>query len=149
MKNVIVFALAGSRYAVELRWVREVFPLGAVTPVPTAPAAIAGVVNFRGAIVPLLQLAELLAPAPAPARAAGAARSGDGAILLEVESTRFAIRVDNIDEVSTLHDGADGRLSDSRGRAVPLIDPPALVGAAMAATAIDAAPDPGAVLDGD
>jgi purine-binding chemotaxis protein CheW len=146
MKNVIVFELAGGRYAVELRWVREVFPLGAVTPVPTAPPAIAGVVNFRGAIVPLLQLAELVEAAPAPAGRAPT-RSGDGAILLEVESTRFAVRVDNIDEVSTLHEGADGRLTDSRGRAVPLIDPPAVVGAAMAATAVE--PDPGAAADGE
>ena len=39
MKNVIVFALGGARYAVELRWVREVTKLGPVTPVPGGPAA--------------------------------------------------------------------------------------------------------------
>ena len=38
LHNVIVFALAGARYAAELRWVREVITLGFVTEVPTAPA---------------------------------------------------------------------------------------------------------------
>src|SRR5947209_3983122 len=43
LRNVIVFALGAARYAVELRWVREVVTLGFVTAVPTAPAALGGV----------------------------------------------------------------------------------------------------------
>ena len=60
MKNVIVFALGKARYAVELRWVREVFTVGHVTPVPHAPVAVVGVVNFRGAVMPLIDLDAVL-----------------------------------------------------------------------------------------
>ncbi|HWM88628.1 MAG TPA: chemotaxis protein CheW [Kofleriaceae bacterium] len=132
MKNVIVFALGQARYAIELRWVREVFTLGPVTPVAYAPEAIAGVVNYRGAIMPILDLAFLLGGPPGGARAHG----GEGAILIEVEDVRAAVRVSSVVEVSTLRpDLAAGRpaLVDSDGRTVPLIDPPSLLAGARSA----------------
>ncbi len=142
MKNVIVFALGKARYAVELRWVREVFTLGPVTPVAHAPDAVAGVVNYRGAIMPILDLAILLG-----GRAAGAPRAsahgGEGAILIQVEDVRAALRVTSVVEVSTLRphrSGAGSSLTDSTGRAVPLIDPPALLAHARAAAQSSANP---------
>jgi chemotaxis signal transduction protein len=141
MKNVIVFALEGERYAVELRWVREVFTLGFVTPVPSAPAAFAGLVNLRGAITPVLTLPELLSEAP---EATSSARQGDAAVLLEVEGAAAALRITAVDEVSTLRQADDGAdLLDSRGRRVPMLDPPALFERAQAATdALRALPPP-------
>jgi chemotaxis signal transduction protein len=133
MKNVIVFALGQARYAVELRWVREVFTLGPVTPVAHAPDAVAGVVNYRGAIMPILDLGVLLGAAGG---SRASAHGGEGAILIEVEDVRAALRVSSVVEVSSLrpHDGDGARsLIDSTGRAVPLIDPPALLARAQAA----------------
>jgi purine-binding chemotaxis protein CheW len=132
MKNVIVFALGGARFAAELRWVREVITLGFVTPVPRAPAIIAGVVNLRGSITPVFSLDALDGTTgtdhPPP-------RQGDGAVLLDVEGVTAAIRVDKVDEVSTLSPNEDGSLVvDTRGREIPLIDPPAMFEAARAAT---------------
>jgi len=40
LRNVIVFTIGAVRYALELRWVREVVSLGFVTVVPTAPPAL-------------------------------------------------------------------------------------------------------------
>jgi chemotaxis signal transduction protein len=134
MKNVIVFALGSARYAVELRWVREVITLGPVTPVAHAPEAVAGVVNYRGAITPVLDLALLLAGSGDGPPAA--AHGGEGAILIQVEDARAALRVSSVVEVSTLRaepDRPGGSLVDSRGRAVPIIDPPALLARARAA----------------
>src|SRR5688572_5081465 len=100
MKNVIVFALGKARYAVELRWVREVFTLGPVTPVAHAPQAVAGVVNYRGAIMPILDLAVLLGRGGGGGREP--AHGGEGAILLQVEEMSAALRVSSVVEVSTL-----------------------------------------------
>lgn len=128
MKNVIVFAHGGARYAIELRWVREVSTLGHITPVPRGPEEIAGVVNFHGAIVPVLKIPSLEGDRPP--------RTGDAAVLVEVEGARAAIRIDNVHSVSTLEDAADGiGLADpAGGDSIPLLDPPTLVRNAIAAS---------------
>lgn len=123
MKNAIVFSVDATRWAVELRWVREVITLGHVTPVPRAPAAIAGVVNFAGGIVPIIELGPLLGK-DAPARLAS---RGESALLLHVESVRAAIRLDAVVEVATLRRGDDGGWRDSGGERVELVDPSELV----------------------
>jgi chemotaxis signal transduction protein len=138
MKNVLVFSLGGGggeRFAVELRWVREIFPMGPITPVPTAPFVIAGAVNFRGAIMPVLRTAAIL-------RAAGVKldeglgkkgpRAGDTCVLLDVDGTRAALAVDRIDEVTTLAASLENPavFEDSQGTGVRLLDPPAILAAA-------------------
>ncbi len=123
MKNVIVFKLGRDRFAIELRWIREVFTLHHVTPVPHSPPAIAGVVNFRGAIMPVLDLRVSLAAA-----ATATANRGDSAILIVVEGIHAALRIGGVDEVSTLRTKPDSTtLTDSRGRDVPLLDPPEII----------------------
>jgi chemotaxis signal transduction protein len=125
LRNVIVFALGAARYAVELRWVREVVTLGFVTAVPTAPAALGGVVNLHGTILPVLDLAALLdQPAGPPAR------QGDGALVLEAEGTVCALRVDQVDHVASLTE-SDGAVVDAAGRPLTLLDPTRLVRRAL------------------
>ena len=138
MKNVIVFALGRARYAVELRWIREVFTVGHVTPVPHAPEAVAGVVNFRGAVMPLIDLDAVLG------RRSGAqpAHAGESALLIEVEEMTAALRLTSVVEVATLRPAPGGDpdlLVDSTGRQVPLIDPPELLARARQATTAAAA----------
>lgn len=122
MRNVIVFALGQARFAVEIRWVREIFTIGWITPLPWSPRPIAGVTNVRGSIVPVLVGAESqVAPVHTP-------RSGDPAILLEVEDTRVALAVGRIDEVTTLDAGAGPDLVRWReGQELRLVNPENLV----------------------
>jgi chemotaxis signal transduction protein len=137
LRNVLVFALGGARYALELRWVREVVTITSLTPVPTAPAAIAGALNFRGAIVPMVSGAALLSRHAPPERLRPP-RVGDQAILVDVEGTRAALPADRIDEVTTLGEAvrppglAVDAVVDARGRLVPLLDPPAILGEVLA-----------------
>lgn len=140
MKNVIIFAVDSQRYAVELRWVREVITLSHVTPIPGAPAHVAGAINMRGAITPVLDLGAL-ANEDTPARPAGPDNhvvQGDGAVLIDVEGMAMALRMNKVEEVSTVSESpgtpaheASGPLAsaivDSRGRRVALLDPPELV----------------------
>jgi chemotaxis signal transduction protein len=133
LKNVIVFALGGARFAVELRWVREVATLGFVTPVPTAPAAIGGVANLRGAVTPVIDARAALA-LPAAERRGGeepparGPRKGDGAVVIDVDGLVAALWIDNVEQVATLRDATPGRLTDARGAELPLLDAPELVG---------------------
>jgi purine-binding chemotaxis protein CheW len=125
MKNVVVVGLGGERHALELRWVREIFTLAALTPVPTAPAVLEGVVNFKGTIVPVLDLRALVL-GPGARRTP---QTGDALVLVEVEGTQVALAVDRIDAVTALAPRGD-ELLDPAGVAVPLADPATLVAAA-------------------
>lgn len=49
--EVIEFLLAHERYAVEVAYVREVYPLKDLTSVPCAPPFVLGIINIRGQIV--------------------------------------------------------------------------------------------------
>ena len=58
--EVLEFALAQERYAVETRHVREVLALRQLTPLPCTPSFVLGIVNVRGHMVPVLDLKEFL-----------------------------------------------------------------------------------------
>lgn len=60
MLELIGFVLAGERYGIESRFVREVARLTRFTPVPGTPAFVLGVTNLRGEIVALFDLRNLL-----------------------------------------------------------------------------------------
>jgi len=52
----VVFRLEGQRYALDLSQVERVVPMVAVSPLPKTPAVVAGVINYRGFVVPVLDL---------------------------------------------------------------------------------------------
>lgn len=125
LRNVIVFAIGASRYAIELRWVQEVVTLGFVTAIPTSPPAISGVCNLHGATLPLIDVAALLGLPPGLP-----ARQGDGALVIEAEGTTFGLRVDQVDHVASLLETA-GRVVDAAGRTLTLLDPQRLLRQAL------------------
>ena len=51
------FQLAGEEYAFPILRVRELIPYGVVTQVPSMPAWVKGVINLRGSVVPVVDLA--------------------------------------------------------------------------------------------
>jgi Chemotaxis signal transduction protein len=54
--EVIEFLLADERYAVESEYVREVYPLEDLTPLPCTPAFVLGIVNVRGEILSVIDI---------------------------------------------------------------------------------------------
>src|ERR1700674_394481 len=54
--EVLEFRLAQERYALETRYVREVYPLKDLTPLPCTPPFVLGIVNVRGRILPVLDI---------------------------------------------------------------------------------------------
>jgi len=136
MKNVLVAALGSERYAFELRWVREVVTLGPVTRVPTAPLSVAGVVNIRGAVTPVLSLPPLLRSLGLPAPDSLARpRAGGSSVMVQVEDMRAAIAIDRVDSVTSLVESeTTDALVDKRGRIVHLLDARAMFQIALAHT---------------
>lgn len=53
----LTFHVNGEEYAVRILEVREVIEYGVVTRVPTMPAFIRGVINLRGSVLPVVDLA--------------------------------------------------------------------------------------------
>ena len=54
--DVVEFPLAHECYAIESRFVAEVFPFGDITPLPGTPAFVVGIVNFRGRVLSVIDL---------------------------------------------------------------------------------------------
>lgn len=53
----LTFVLGGEMYAIPLLGVKEIIEYGGVTAIPTMPAFIRGVINLRGRVVPVVDLA--------------------------------------------------------------------------------------------
>ena len=54
--EVVEFLLAHERYALESQYVREVYPLENLTPLPCTPAFVLGIVNLRGEILSVIDI---------------------------------------------------------------------------------------------
>ncbi len=54
--QIVEFMLAGERYGIEAIYVREIFPLKDLTPIPCTPPFITGVINVRHEIVSVMDI---------------------------------------------------------------------------------------------
>jgi len=96
--EVVTFALAGERYAIETRHVRRVEWPGPVTPVPGAPDFLAGVVNLGGEILDVIDLKSVLGlGGPGPGSA-----EPSPVIVLGGSRDEFGVQADAVHEVTTL-----------------------------------------------
>lgn len=60
LMEILEFSLGPERYAFETSFVREVFPLIEITPLPNVPPYILGVVNVRGRILSVMDIRRLM-----------------------------------------------------------------------------------------
>jgi len=54
--EVVEFLLAYEKYAIESSYVREIYPLKELTPVPCTPTFVLGIINVRGEIVSVIDM---------------------------------------------------------------------------------------------
>lgn len=91
------FSLDQLLFGVDLKTVQEVIRELPMTPVPLAPAVVAGIMNLRGQLVTALNLRQQLEMGPAPAGAIAmnvVVRSQDGAVSLLVDQIGDVLEVD-------------------------------------------------------
>ncbi|WP_462116057.1 chemotaxis protein CheW [Lysobacter xanthus] len=60
----LTFALAEEMFAIDIRGIKEIIEYGGLTTVPMMPAFIRGVINLRGAVVPVIDLSVRFGRAP-------------------------------------------------------------------------------------
>ena len=64
----LLFTAGENRYAVETRRVKEVIPRVALRSCPSAPDYVAGLINYRGDVTPVVDLSKFLTQTPCPVR---------------------------------------------------------------------------------
>ncbi len=92
----LCFALAGEAYGIPILKVREIQASASITRIPKAPSYMPGVINLRGAIVPIIDLRVRFA--------LGAPPEGGRPVMVivEVEGRTLGMRVDAVSEVVDL-----------------------------------------------
>jgi len=92
----LIFGLHGSLYAVTALAVREIISLPELTPLPESSFAIAGVINLRGKVVPVMDLNARLG------RGRQSFQVSDSIIVLEDASTPIGIIVNEVRRVQSI-----------------------------------------------
>jgi purine-binding chemotaxis protein CheW len=104
-----LFALSGSRFAVDVRSAREVAVFDEFTVVPRAPRQLVGVANLRGTVIPILDVSPLLGlPELRPARSVRTLVLRDGALLAAV-AVDTVLGLEPFDDVLSAADPAAPR----------------------------------------
>ena len=119
--------VAGEAYALPVADVLEIADYGDLTPVPGAPAAIIGVHNLRGQVLPVVELASVL----------GLSRAGapDRIVVAESGGRRAGLAVDSVDDVEQLPEA--GEETESPHLVGAVLSEGALVGIVNLASVLD------------
>jgi purine-binding chemotaxis protein CheW len=96
IQQVLCFALAGEAYALPILKVREIQAQATITRIPKAPPYMPGVINLRGAIVPILNLRHRFSLGDPPEDIRPVI------IIVEVQKRTLGIQVDGVSDVIDL-----------------------------------------------
>ena len=91
-EKLLVFDLANEKYAIPIHDIAQIIDLPVTTPVPNAPAFLAGIFSLRGRIVSIIDVARRLRVERPEAEALKV-------IVLDVAPDHFGLLVDRIDQV--------------------------------------------------
>lgn len=94
-KRVCLIDIAGEQLVLDLKYVREVFVLTGITPVPGMPAVLKGVVQLRGTVMPLVDLRTVVGHVAAEP-------PSKFAIVLHYEEHQIALMVEKVPEILTV-----------------------------------------------
>jgi chemotaxis-related protein WspB len=123
------FRIGNERYALDTTQIVEVLPLIKITPVPQAPAGVAGLIVYRGKFVPVIDLSELALSEPAPSHISTRlilVRYGEELLGLIAEQATDVMRCDaeSFSDTGVSSDSAAylGRATQHEGALVRLIE---------------------------
>jgi purine-binding chemotaxis protein CheW len=91
----LVVEAGGQRFAWELTAIREIVPARAVTRLPGSPVWVLGLLNLRGAVLTVVDLAARLGLVPG---------AGASVVVLDVNERTFGVRVDLVRSVANAED---------------------------------------------
>lgn len=96
----LTFRVAGDEYALPILKVREIIQYQPITHVPSAPACIRGVLNLRGSVVPVIDLARKFGLADSTVSPHTCVVVIE--VKLEDEATVMGVQVDSVSQVLDL-----------------------------------------------
>ncbi|MCP4652117.1 MAG: chemotaxis protein CheW [Candidatus Omnitrophica bacterium] len=91
--QLVVFKLGGEEFAVNIQQVREIVRMVSITPIPRSPDFIEGVVNLRGQVLIIMELAKRLG------LPVGTRSDKTRIIVAEVKDSTLGMIVDDVTEV--------------------------------------------------
>ncbi len=98
-EQLVVFQLGSEEYAVSISQVKEIIRYGGATKLPNTPEHMEGIINLRGKVIPVVDLAKRFGLARA--------RQGDAqALIVEAAGREVGMVVDEVSEVLRLEDSA-------------------------------------------
>jgi purine-binding chemotaxis protein CheW len=102
----LVTEVAGRRFAWEIAQVREIVPTRAVTRLPGSPPWVLGLLNLRGTVLTVVDLATRLALP---------AGDGESVVVLDVEGRALGVRVDRVRAVAAAEEVRVETVEAARG----------------------------------
>jgi purine-binding chemotaxis protein CheW len=105
-EQLVVFELNNEAYGVNVAYVQSIIPMQDIVTVPGAPAFIEGVVNLRGAVVPVIDLRARFGLSDAVADDAAASRRKAVIVIIEFNKLQVGLIVDKVTEVIKIPDTA-------------------------------------------
>lgn len=97
-EQVVVFRLENEEYCIPINQVREIIHYTGATKLPASPAYFDGIINLRGKIIPVFDLA---------VKFKLQAKTGPRkALIVELDETSLGIVVDEVSEVIRIQDSA-------------------------------------------
>ena len=93
MAELLSFMVSGQDYSVDIMSVREIRGGAKATPLPHSPAYVRGVINLRGTVLPIIDLAQRLGME---------AKTDDGRnviIVVTIEDRTFGLMVDAVSDI--------------------------------------------------
>jgi purine-binding chemotaxis protein CheW len=95
-RQFLTFALGAEDYGVEILKVQEIKGYAPVTPVPNTPAHVRGIMNLRGAVIPILDLRAVLGMTEA------ASSQFSVIIIVQVAAKAVGLVVDTVSDVVSI-----------------------------------------------
>jgi len=104
-RRLLLFDVAGKLFACDMAEVREIIPFQRITRLPGAPPTVCGLINLRGTIVTVLDLASRVANKPC-------SREGGSILLVPYRDKLVGIGVDEIRDIQSVRPDAVDREGD-------------------------------------
>ncbi|WP_404790262.1 chemotaxis protein CheW [Altericista sp. CCNU0014] len=101
--DFLMFRLRQLQYGIPVSYVREIFPLPEINPVPEAPGDIIGLLNWRGKVLPVMHLDRRLGY---PMQSC---RLSDSVIVIEWQGLQVGVIVDRVEDVLSVEESAIDR----------------------------------------